>query len=454
MQGSQVLHEIDNLGIPPLAGLCSYEEAAQAGYAVEATVRFLKRLAYTKARLNKLQAAHLARSPEWEVKSALGLHLWLDVEHARTLRERVAEMRQPPLGLDKVPDVRLEAWLDEAIRAEDSAELVAGLARVIRPEIARSARAYLAGSNPLLDYPTRRAISSILAEEEDMIAWGEAAATALAGGEADRDRTSRWEEHLRAFLAASGGIFEDGSLDVNTPTPSPRAQPMAYEMDAAPRRDSRFVEQFNRGAPIDAVYVDTERPANERVLALLAKRLREMDVPEWMAPIIYKTEGKPFSYYLDLSRQLWDETRHAMMGEVGFVKNGVPHYRFPINMTASQVLNTEFEPFEAHVLLWAIEQSLMARNTGKGYEWDVAVESGDAFAISVQDFDWADEVLHAQIGRRWLMPDIGSQAQLKTYAEPVIERWRSRVGELAAQHNQDDWWPAFIAEVGCHESAG
>src|SRR5688572_7656820 len=133
MQAIRVSHEIDNLGIPPLAGLCSYEEAAQPGYSVEETVRFLKRLAFVKARLNKLQVAHLARSPEWEVKAALGLHLWLDVEHARTLRERVAEMRQPPLGLDKVPGVHLEAWLDEAIRAEDSAELIAGLARVIRP---------------------------------------------------------------------------------------------------------------------------------------------------------------------------------------------------------------------------------------------------------------------------------------------------------------------------------
>ena len=70
---------------------------------------------------------------------------------------------------------------------------------------------------------------------------------------------------------------------------------------------------------------------------------------------------------------------------------------------ASHTLNTDFEPIEAHVVLWGIEQSLMARKTGKGYEWDVAVKSGDEFAISMQDYDWADEVLHAQIGRRWLI---------------------------------------------------
>ena len=97
-------------------------------------------------------------------------------------------------------------------------------------------------------------------------------------------------------------------------------------------------------------------------------------------------------------------------------------------MAASHTLNTEFEPIEAHVVLWGIEQSLMARKTGKGYEWDVAVESGDEFAISMQDYDWADEVLHAQIGRRWLIPEHGSQTALREYASAVIERWAAGDG--------------------------
>ena len=46
------------------------------------------------------------------------------------------------------------------------------------------------------------------------------------------------------------------------------------------------------------------------------KRLREIDVPEMMASIIAETPGKPWGYYRDMTRQLWDEARHAMMGEV------------------------------------------------------------------------------------------------------------------------------------------
>ena len=61
-------------------------------------------------------------------------------------------------------------------------------------------------------------------------------------------------------------------------------------------------------------------PAEPKTLMMFYKRLREIDVPEMMATIIAETPDKPWDYYRDMTRQLWDEARHAMMGEVGFVR--------------------------------------------------------------------------------------------------------------------------------------
>ena len=446
------LKHIDNRGIPPLAGLCSYEEATKPGLSVEATVGFLKRFAYVKARLNTLLAAHLPRTPEWEVKCALGLHLWLDAEHAGMVRRRVAEMRQPPLGLDKVPDRRLEAWLDEAIRAEDTVELVTGVYRVIRPELIRAANRLLEESHPVLDHPTRRIFRIILAEEEEAIAWGDQALEALTRSPEATERAHLWEAHLQAYLKASTGVFEQESDSRADRLPSPRADGQPYRMDAEPRRDDRFQDSFNRSAKINEYYKDESRPLGERVMALMAKRLMEMDVPEWMAPMIVKVDGKPWEYYVDMSRQLWDETRHAMMGEIGFVRHGIPFYRYPVNMAASYKLNATFSPMDAQVVLWAIEQSLMARNTGKGFEWDLAVASGDDFAISMQDFDWADEVLHAQIGRRWLIPEFGSQAKLRDYASGVVERFGAALEETLPDSAHGEWWSHLQADLALTQS--
>ena len=64
--------------IPPLAGLFGYAEAARPGMGVEESATRLWRLAYAYRRLHALAADLLPRTPEWEVKCALGLRIWLD----------------------------------------------------------------------------------------------------------------------------------------------------------------------------------------------------------------------------------------------------------------------------------------------------------------------------------------------------------------------------------------
>ena len=43
--------------------------------------------------------------------------------------------------------------------------------------------------------------------------------------------------------------------------------------------------------------------------------------------------------------------------------------------------------------------------TGKRYEWEVGHESGIPLMATIQDFDWADEVLQRPIGRQWYVPN-------------------------------------------------
>jgi hypothetical protein len=214
-------------------------------------------------------------------------------------------------------------------------------------------------------------------------------------------------------------------------------------MDVLPRRDGRFVDAFNETAKLPSIFRDESRPIDERTWALAYKRLREMDVPEWMGPILFKTEGKPWAYYNDLARQLWDEARHAMMGEVSLVMLGIPFYEYPIPITSSVVLNVDFTPLEAHVLLWQIEQSLMPGSTGKRFERSVAERYGDEFFTALQDYDWADEVLHVQIGRRWLP----GRDELQSITNDLMPRFRERVEHVASRSTGREWWGEFVERV-------
>jgi hypothetical protein len=439
---------IDNLGIPPLAGLCSYEEACRIGYDVDHNVALLKRYVFSASMLNQIFAAHLASTPEWEVKCGFSLHMWLVAEHSASLRKRVTEMREPPLHLDKVPDDRLKLFFDEVIRAESTLELLIGVYVVSIREWVRAVRKHLEETNPLVDHPTCRLLRFILGELEDMLTWGEQAVQALIRTDEDRRAAAQWEKHLLSLLHAAEGISGDLPKPQDWQEVIPRADGRRFEMDACPRRDSRFTDPYNKSAEIDRYVHEPSRPSDERSYALLYKRLREMDVPEWMGPIIYKTQGKPWEYYVDMSRQCWDEARHSMLGEVGLYQNGVPFYKYPIEFMTSEALNTGAEPLDAHIVLWHIEQSLMPKDTGKRFEWVVAMESNNRLAGLFQDYDWADEVLHAQIGRKWLLPLFDHNlGELTKIATQTIIKNTERKKALAARSDQKEWWPQFVEDM-------
>ncbi len=86
--------------IPPLGGLCSYEEASRTSLSVEDCVEWLKRLHYVWKRLHQIFTSHITAEPIYELKTAFSLHAHLCAEHAQAIRTRVSEMREPPLGLE------------------------------------------------------------------------------------------------------------------------------------------------------------------------------------------------------------------------------------------------------------------------------------------------------------------------------------------------------------------
>jgi hypothetical protein len=172
-----------------------------------------------------------------------------------------------------------------------------------------------------------------------------------------------------------------------------------------------------------------------------------MDVPEMMASIIVERTGQPWEFYLDFSRQLWDEARHAMMGTVALTARGVDWTRLPLNVGFSLRLNLHATPLERQVMLYAIEQSLMPAETGKRYEYQTAVDAGDALSAHFHDYDWADEVLHAQIGRRWLKREgIGTEEAIRQ-GQAVHEKTWPKLDDYSDGEPKQDWWDWFVGRV-------
>jgi hypothetical protein len=442
---------IHSLGIPELSGVATYAGAARVGFSVDENVRRLVRFHWVERRLMLIALAHLPATPEWEVKCALALHQWLDVNHASALRTRISEMRNPLPRMDVAPDPPLEAFLEELLRAEDTVELLAGLYAVAHPMLADAYRAHIGHTNPLVDHPTVRVLRQALADEEEIIAWGERALSACTRARRDKARADAWTAHLRAYLDAAGGIPGDTpSHSLNLPSPRAR-EPFVPDMH--PRRDARFSGQYNFNFPPHLVYTMPDVPADERNLALLCKRTLEMDVPEMMASFMLERADQPWEFYVDYSRQLWDEARHAMMGSVAFEARGVDWSRIPLNVSFGLRLNLHASPLERQTMLYGIEQSLMPADTGKRSEKATADSSGDTLSAHFHDYDWADEVLHAQIGRRWMRREGIEPADAIERTKAIHERTWAELDRYRGRDPQSLWWTDFVRDVLGHESA-
>ncbi|MDQ6630636.1 MAG: hypothetical protein M3Y82_02635, partial [Verrucomicrobiota bacterium] len=389
----------------------------------------------------------------------------LCAEHVTAFAKRVGEMREPPLGLDVVPDKNLEIFFDEILASPTTEELVLGIYDKAMPALKIVLERHRQETNPLADAPSVRLCRFALLDVDDMIAFGKNAERGMRNAENSEFRVSRselksWLALLDDCLAAAGAV--DGSeknaehgtrggenSGFSVPGSAFRKySTMPFQYDKVPKRDARFSDPYNMGVNAEVFLYDEKFPAQAKTLMMFYKRLREIDVPEMMASIIVETPGKPWDYYRDMTRQLWDEARHAMMGEVGFTNLEVDWRKVMVNFTWSLALNTQLTPMERHGVLYFIEQGLMPKN-GKRYEWEVALASHNPLSGLFQDYDWADEVLHARIGRDWYLKEFKDAKSGVKYGDQcwskVLLNWKNWRDAGLTQHR--NWWPEIYRDA-------
>jgi len=426
-------------GLPALAGIATMEEAMRPGLSVEECVGRLKRYHYAFKRLAELFLARLTAEPVYELKMAFSLHAHLCAEQVAALRTRVGEMREPPLGLEKVPDPGLELLFDEVLAAGTTGELLAGVHEVALPALVEALDRHRAETNPLADHPSARLCKLAAFEMREVLEYGARAVAALVSP-GEREEMGEWIGRLRLALASAGGM--DGAEAERPPLPARMRSATPHQYDPKPRRDERFPDPYNMGVNAEVFLYDPAMPPKAKTLMMFYKRLREIDVPEMMASILVETKGKPWGYYRDMIRQLWDEARHAMMGEVGFVNLGVDWRKVMVNFTWSLSLNKQLAPRERHAVLYFIEQGLMPK-TGKRHEWEVGLASKNPLSALFQDYDWADEVLHARVGRDWYLKEFDDPKVAVEYGDKcwskVLMGWEKWREEGLTEHR--NWWP-------------
>lgn len=369
------------------------QNAKHQGLGVEECAERLHRLAYAESRLLFMQAAHIISTPSRDLKALLSRAQYEDGQHADRLKHRLVEMRMSRKRAFEEPCFSLRVVFDEALHSRGTIELVTALAWVIKPAMLESYRRYASESNELADYGSLRALREVIAEEEESVRLLQAAYADLVVSPEERATADTWAAHLQGLVAAAGGIDGIGDEDDAALVATRSTQP--YTISRQQRWDDTFTRVW------DVEHVDEEQVA-ARLAQMICTRLGELAIAEALSFVLCETVGQPWSFYIDISRHMWDEMRHSLFGEAAAEDIFGDRTGLPLREWETEYLYA-MEPLELYAMLCDVEASLMKFPPGKRFEYEFCRDRArHPLMTMLQDFDWADEVLHVNIARKQL----------------------------------------------------
>jgi hypothetical protein len=402
----------------PFMGIADWD---RIGMSVKESAMRLQRIGYVDRQLMRLEAGHVTARPEYEVKGALARLSWQDAEFYDQLRNRCKQLRMSSVAFEKCPDPSLEHLMETVLQSGSTLDLLVVLFEVVKPAQIEAVRAYLGNAQPIVDEPTIHLLRHQLLDREEQLAWGRETIIQLSetAGEEDREHAQRWKTYIAALLKAAGGACGDDHRQSADASAVMASEP--FRLPRASTRDSRFETSV-----IKMEGVTFEDNDEGRFLQMMLSRYFEMSPAEGVAYVHFATEGKPWAFYLDTARHMWDEVRHSWFGEAALRIKGYDVHAFR-NWTGWYDMTSQlFNKDEAYThLTIAIEKAAMKYPPGKREEWEFCRDVvKDPLMTTFQDFDWADEVVHARFGQRWIIEELygGDQAKAMLAADETVAK--------------------------------
>ena len=134
------------------------------------------------------------------------------------------------------------------------------------------------------------------------------------------------------------------------------------------------------------------------------------------------------------ARWLYDETRHMLMGKERLARWGFEPAEIPLGGYIYEAWQHE-DPLYGLGMLGYFE----TKNIGRKRERAAAFhEMGDGTSEADMEFDWADETLHAEYGRRWLRALLEARGEDPESWPAVLEGCEQLVQQRLARATPED----------------
>ncbi|MCS6859118.1 MAG: DUF455 family protein [Abditibacteriales bacterium] len=398
-------------------------------FRVEETGKILRRYYAIKKALMKTQCGWFSRLPTFRLKYDCARHLYLDAKGAQHVAQRITELMYGRGPFEE--PTALNDFLRMMPRCLDLPEYLATIYLTVKQALVDAYHEHLKRTDPVFDAPTIDVLEWLLRYDEEQIAWAKRELHQMFLRKEDKQRIAGWQGYLAALLADAGGILGEG---VHPSTPN--AQPATCDPSYAERPPYELPWEM-RLDDCPRTSIDSEPGEIPADYHMVYAYYQEIDIADLLCLIVYESpDDLPIQYFVDLTRQAWDEVRHTTMGirrlqELGFRLDqcGAPVHRWKAWRKMSNIER----------LGWLTQVGEACSLAGKRDHIRKYLENSDTISAAQIEYDIADESGHVRFGSKWIPELLKRAADPRTKRQVAVDgnrSFRTHMADILTAHGK------------------
>jgi uncharacterized ferritin-like protein (DUF455 family) len=367
----------------------------------------LNRLVFLEWASARVISGWIPGAPEFTWKCAMSKWVWQNMRIADKLLQRKEELS----GNRKIsiPSKSLHTFIQDASAADGYFSFVSGWFHEITKDLIRHYETFADSLDEIFDSPTLEILEEILPKKCEQLKWAVTLIRDAVKDEPVLHSVTRWRNYVGKYLLFIGGLDEKPMFPMDKPD-----CPISEAYGPAPAHPAKPAWL----KPGDLMVPPQEFSDSLKIFMWhYATEIRAVDM---LCYAFYGIDDMPFEFYVDLSRHLWDESRHHMMGvrrlqQLGYEPRDVP---LPWLERAPGKLE------EFYSTLTMVAESCSFNRKRKSM--NAFYEKGDLISGMTAEIDIIDERRHVKYGKKWL-PDLfkrrlGQEATLDEILRLAIAR--------------------------------
>jgi hypothetical protein len=249
---------------------------------------------------------------------------------------------------------------------------------------------YLRRNEGIYDLPSVSLLEADRDELKAQIAWAETALCELAI-EANVMPSKDFVQRIESLSATLPKVLSEHAVRGGEPLREGRRLGGLPFADAELPLHFHHLESGPEPLSKDSVYAERERYH-------AVNFLQEVQAADSCASMLFESPDMPWNFLFDLSRHMWDESRHAMFGERKLLELGDSAASAGLS-TKAYAMRQTLTPLDRYAALSTQEADAFP---GKHAGLKDAVAHHDALSAMAWSYDIADETQHLRFGTKWI----------------------------------------------------